>query len=380
MRCPSGKHTVFALMVAISLSGCSLLQDGFSQRQSPTTDAVVDPLSQPEAAAVVTHRYTLTSTGQSVVGDVQLIVARDADTFSDIARTYGLGYDELVNANPGVDPWLPGEGTVLTLPTRFVLPDTPREGIVLNIAAKRLYWYPEPETGQAQQVVTYPIGIGRVGWATPVGEAKVIAKAKDPAWYVPASVRKEHREAGDPLPAVVGPGPDNPLGRYVLKLDMPGYLLHGTNQPYGVGMRVSHGCVRLYPEDIEALFQVAGLGTQVRILNDPVVAGWRDKQWYVSVYPRLEDDSRSSEEVLADALAMIRDRHWMLRDEDGEAWLGARAAGAEGIAYRWREGSTDAEATLVHNVTAAPAEGPTRAEVTELLDEMMKEAEEGGTP
>ena len=259
-------------------------------------------------------------------GEVQVIAARAEDTFSDIARSYGLGYDELVHANPGVDPWLPGEGTTIVLPTRFVLPDAPREGIVLNIAAKRLYAFQPGEGDAPPTVITHPIGIGRVGWATPTGRSTVIAKATDPAWYVPASVRQEHAELGDPLPAIVPPGPDNPLGRHVLKLDLPGYLLHGTNQPYGVGMRVSHGCVRLYPEDIERLYAATGLGTPVTIVDEPVSVGVRDGVHYVAARPQLEDDPRDWAALLAAARARI---------DGGEpdAWPGAPLA-ADGIARR----------------------------------------------
>lgn len=369
-------------MVSV-LSGCSLLQDGFGQRENASDDALSTPRSFDVADAVtpiVTHRYALDYPGQTVVGEVQVIIAREQDTFSDIARTYGLGYDELVHANPDVDPWLPGKGTLLTLPTRFVLPDTPHEGIVLNIAAKRLYWYPVPKDGEVQEVVTYPIGIGRVGWATPTGEASVIAKAKDPAWYVPASVRKEHRDAGDPLPAIVPPGPDNPLGRHVLKLDMPGYLLHGTNQPYGVGMRVSHGCVRLYPEDIEALYKVAGLGTSVRIVNEPLLVGWRDKQFYAVAYPRLLDDDRDAQTVITDMLETTRERHWMLRDDSGASWLSVRADAADGVAYAYQSDDIDPAAVLVLNVASPPEDAPSREEVSALIEEMMAESEETGTP
>ncbi|HHQ15005.1 MAG TPA: L,D-transpeptidase, partial [Chromatiales bacterium] len=138
---------------------------------------------------------------------IQLISARDEDTFVDIARAYGLGYDELVQANPDVDPWLPGAGTTVILPTRHVLPEAPRRGIVLNVATKRLFYYPPVGDGEPTVVETYPIGIGREGWSTPTGETTVVSKARDPVWFVPASIRQEHAEAGDPLPAQVPPGP-----------------------------------------------------------------------------------------------------------------------------------------------------------------------------
>src|SRR5690606_12163353 len=159
--------------------------------------------------------------------------------FARIARPYDIGYDELRAANPSVDQWLPGEQTPVYLPTASVLPDAPREGIVVNIAAMRLYYYPAEEHAAAGEpalaVTTHPLGIGRVEWATPVGEATVTDKVRDPTWYPPASVRKEHAERGDPLPSVVPAGPDNPLGGHAITLSMPGYLLHGTNKPAGVG-------------------------------------------------------------------------------------------------------------------------------------------------
>ena len=154
-------------------------------------------------------------------------------------------------------------------------------------------------TDGARYVLTYPIGIGRVGWETPLGETTVVSKARDPHWWVPASVRKEHAEMGNPLPSVVPPGPDNPLGNRVLKLDMPGYLIHGTNQPYGVGMRVSHGCVRLYPENIEVLYTLVDIGEAVTIINEPYQFGQRDGALYFEAHEPLEDDETPAEDRLA---------------------------------------------------------------------------------
>ncbi|MEM7806143.1 MAG: L,D-transpeptidase family protein [Pseudomonadota bacterium] len=348
--------------VLLLASGCSLLQPGFgpgsSGAEAPEVSIAFD--GAPQTA----HVFEITDPEQSVYGEVQVIEARDADTFSDIARSYGLGYDELVHANPEVDPWLPGEGTRVVLPTRFVLPDAPREGIVLNIAAKRLFAFQPATEDETATVTSYPIGIGRVGWATPTGSSEVIAKATDPAWYVPASVRAEHKAMGDPLPAIVPPGPDNPLGRHVLKLDMPGYLLHGTNQPYGVGMRVSHGCVRLYPEDIEVLYGVTGLGTRVTIVNEPVSVGARDGVTYVVVHPQLEDDERAWQDLAAEGLAAF---------EQPDAELTALVA--DGVA---RAVAVDdpLQQRYVSNVAAPPADAPDRETVAKLLDELMQEAED----
>lgn len=227
--------------------------------------------------------------GQQVVGQLQRIRSRHEDTFADLARLFNLGYDELSAANPGVDPWLPGEGTEIILPTQFVLPEAPREGLVLNLASMRLFYFPPPDDDGRRVVYTHPIGIGRVGWSTPLGSTMVNAKATNPAWYVPESVLAEHAAEGDPLPRVVPPGPDNPLGKHVLRLGMPGYLIHGTNKPWGVGMRVSHGCIRLYPEDIAALYELVPKGTAVHIVDQPYVAGWSGHELVFSARKPLEE-------------------------------------------------------------------------------------------
>ncbi|MDH3977072.1 MAG: L,D-transpeptidase family protein, partial [Gammaproteobacteria bacterium] len=255
-----------------------------------------DVTSAPQAP-IDAHRFILAE-NQDVVGRIQTIESRYEDTFVEFARAYGLGFDELVAANPGVDPWLPGEGTRIILPTRFVLPVAPRKGVVLNIAAKRLFFYPEAIEGQPRVVETFPIGIGRQGWATPTGPTTIVSKAVDPVWFVPRSVREEHLAAGDPLPKQVPPGPDNPLGNRVIGLDIPGYLIHGTNKPAGVGMRVSHGCVRLYPEDIEYFYEQVAIGMPVRLVNQPYLFGWEDDVLYLESHEPLNEDVRNWSEAL----------------------------------------------------------------------------------
>jgi L,D-transpeptidase ErfK/SrfK len=229
--------------------------------------------------------FPLPEAGNDIVGEVRQLQTRYEDTFSDIARANGLGYMEMAESNPQVDPWLPGEGTTVTLPSRFILPPGPREGIVINLAELRLYYFPKGEN----RVVTYPLGIGREGWSTPTGQARVTRKQYRPSWYPPESIRREHAADGDPLPAVVRPGPDNPLGSHAIYLSMAGYLLHGTNKPYGVGMRVSHGCIRLYPEDIAALFEQIEPNTPVRIIDEPYKAGWENGRLYVEAHPPLSE-------------------------------------------------------------------------------------------
>ncbi|PVV19630.1 MAG: L,D-transpeptidase [gamma proteobacterium symbiont of Ctena orbiculata] len=221
--------------------------------------------------------------GDDVVGRIFMLTTRYEETFSDIARTYDIGYRQMVAANPEVDPWLPGEGSEVVIPQQYVLPPGPREGLVINLAELRLYYFPQDRP----VVITYPIGIGREGWSTPTGETSVIGKKKDPSWTVPKSILQEHEEDGDPLPPIVPPGPDNPLGNRAIYLGMNGYLLHGTNKPYGVGMRVSHGCIRLYPENVEQFFEEIEIGIPVRIIDKPFKAGWLKGELFVQVHPPL---------------------------------------------------------------------------------------------
>lgn len=283
-------------------------------------EAVAPALPLPEA----THRFEI-DPGQDIVGVVQLIQSTQEDTFSDIARRFNVGYEEIVRANPGVDPWLPGERLII-VPTQFILPDAPREGLVINIPEMRLFYYPKPEggklqPGQKQVVYTYPIGIGKVGWATPVGVTKVARRAKDPTWRPPVSVIKEHRENGEELPSVVGPGPDNPLGNRAMYLGWPSYLIHGTNKPYGVGLRSSHGCLRLYPEDIEALYEIVPVGTSVRVVNQPFLFGWGpDGQLHLQAFDVLEDDPRdwknAQKKLLTKSLASSIQKELKKRGEE----------------------------------------------------------------
>ena len=223
---------------------------------------------------------------------MQITTAAKEDTLTDIARRFNVGYEEIVRANPGVDPWLPGEGKQIVVPTQFVLPNAPREGVVINVPQMRLFYYPKHKAGEPQVVITHPIGIGKVGWRTPEGVTKVMRKQKDPTWRPPPSIIKEHHENGEELERVIGPGPDNPLGRFAFYLGWPSYMIHGTNKPAGVGLRSSHGCMRLYPEDIAQLFEIMPLGTQVRVVNEPFVFGWQDDQLHMQAFDVLEDDAR----------------------------------------------------------------------------------------
>lgn len=241
------------------------------------------------AGAGQAARYAMPPPGDEVIGQPQLVRASRSETLLDIARAHDVGQEAILRANPGVDRWLPKDGEPVWVPTQFILPDVKREGLVLNLPEMRIYYF-HRAADKTAVVDTYPASIGRMDWQTPLGETRVISKQRDPSWYPPQSLKQEAAAKGEPVPDVVPPGPDNPLGQYALRLGVPGYLIHGTNKPYGVGMRVSHGCVRLLPEDIEQLFGQIPVGTPVQIINQPVKTGWLDGVLYVEVHPPLEED------------------------------------------------------------------------------------------
>jgi L,D-transpeptidase ErfK/SrfK len=250
-------------------------------------------------------RYELSSSDDTVVGEITSVIADERDTLLDIARRNGFGYQDMKLVNPDVDMWLPGEGQKITLPAQFILPVAPKEGIVLNVPEMRLYYYLPRQKGKPQEVLTYPLGIGREGWHTPYMKTYIAEKKVNPNWYPPESIRKEHEEKGDPLPKIVMSGPDNPLGYFAMRLGRPDYLIHGTNKPYGLGMRVSHGCVRLYPEDIEALFAEVSLKTPVNIINQPYKIGVKDNVIYLEAHPFLDEDTEKFENNLTSVVALI---------------------------------------------------------------------------
>lgn len=229
---------------------------------------------------------------QDIIGAPRVVQARYEDTFVSLARTHNVGFEALRRANPGVDAWLPGEGAEIVVPAQYVLPKAERRGIVINLPELRLYYFPDDD---GRRVITYPISIGRMDWGTPLGRTTIVSKQRNPSWYPPQSIRDEHAARNDPLPLVVPPGPDNPLGNHALRLAIPGYLIHGTNRPSGVGMRVTHGCIRMFPEDIEALFEMVGPGTQVRIVNQPVKLGWGQDGLYLEAHLPLDEDRQSEE-------------------------------------------------------------------------------------
>lgn len=253
--------------------------------------------------AAYAAEFILPPDGINVVGRAFLVESKADETLLDIAREYSVGYNEIVQANPDVDRWYPGDGTPIVIPTRYILPDTPRQGLILNLPEMRLYYYPKPKDDEAPKVITYPVGIGRQDWETPRGKTYISEKKKHPTWTPPASIRAEHAAKGETLPDVVPAGPDNPLGTRALRLGLPSYLIHGTNKPYGVGMRVSHGCVRMRQEDVEALFEIIPQGETVRIINQPLKIGRFADTLYMEFHSPLEEDGLTLLDNLTNALS-----------------------------------------------------------------------------
>jgi L,D-transpeptidase ErfK/SrfK len=297
---PTTKALLLSALVVTFVSGCSLFKDGPGWGKKKEEDKAPPVPTLPEP--VPTHRFEIDAT-TDIIGVVQKTQATKEDTLTDIARRFNVGYEEIVRANPGVDPWLPGEGKEIVIPSQFILPNAPREGIVINAAAMRLFYYPKMKKGEKQVVHTYPIGIGKVGWKTPEGATKVLRKTKDPVWRPTASIIKEHlEERGEKLEREVKAGPDNPLGRFAFYLGWPTYMVHGTNKPAGVGLRSSHGCIRLYPEDIAQLFELTPIGTSLRVVNQPYVFGWHEGALHIQAFDVLEDDKRDWKKAQAKLL------------------------------------------------------------------------------
>jgi L,D-transpeptidase ErfK/SrfK len=241
--------------------------------------------------------FELTEGAPQVFGIDEHVEATHEDTLVDIARRYSIGYEEIIRVNPGIDPWLPGAGTKVLVPGRRILPPGPREGIVVNLPEHRLYYFPKPKKGEKPVVITYPVSVGKMDWQTPLGATRIVSKQKNPSWHPPESVRKEHAERGEPLPKVVKAGPDNPLGNYAMRLAIPtgAYLIHGTNNPLAVGMAITHGCIRMYPEDIEALFPLVPVGTQVHLINEPVKVAFVNGELLLEAHQPVDAQGQSYE-------------------------------------------------------------------------------------
>ena len=231
--------------------------------------------------------FTLPPNGGSLIGQDQQIQAQTTDTLLDLARKYSVGYWEIQEANPKVDMWLPGQGTNITIPGRFIVPPVEHKGIVVNLPQHRLFYFPKARRHEQPIVITYPVSPGEGEFPTPVGVTRIIRKVPHPVWIPTAHILKAHALAGDPIPKIWPAGPDNPMGEWALEttLSRGEIYIHGTNNPMAIGMSVTHGCVRLYPEDIAALFPIVHVGTPVTIVNEPVLASLQDGELYLEIHP-----------------------------------------------------------------------------------------------
>lgn len=239
----------------------------------------------------------------NIVGNIQYVTVYPGESLSDIGKKFNVGVYEMIEANPELDPWDPQVGADVVIPTQFILPATKLQGIVINLAEMRLYYY--HNINKVNMVTTHPIGIGRKGWVTPLIEAKVVNKQYNPTWRPPISIIKEHADKGDLLPNIVPPGPSNPLGEFAIYLSTPGYLIHGTNRPAGIGLRTTSGCIRLFPEDIRSLYNQIPIGTSVKIIHEPYKIGLRNNQLYLEVHEPLSDayyNKESNEIVVQKAI------------------------------------------------------------------------------
>ena len=229
-------------------------------------------------------RSFMLSPDTALYGTVRQVKAEEHDTLLDIAREFGLGFNQIVAANPGIDPWIPPKGSLVTVPLVVMLPqDRLESGIVVNLAEMRLYVF--FSNGGHDSFYTAPIGIGREGFLTELGTYAVKSKTPNPTWVVPESIRKEEPT----LPAEVPPGPDNPLGDFVFRLSRNLYAIHGTNKPWGIGRRVSHGCIRMYPEDVGALYPLVAVGAKVQVIYEPVKYGWSEGRFWVQAFEDFEN-------------------------------------------------------------------------------------------
>lgn len=235
------------------------------------------------------YANTFALNGNEVFGEIFTVTPQKNDTFSFYAHTYDVGATAIQTANPGINENYPDKQKQnIIIPAEFILPSK-REGIVINLPELRLYYFNQ------SQLMTYPVSIGKVGWKTPIRDGKIIDKTANPTWTVPDSILAEHEAQGRSIAPVMGPGPNNPLGKYAMRLSIPGYLIHGTNQPTSIGRRVSHGCVRMFPSDIEELFNTIPVGTPVSLINEPIKAGWKGNKLYLEVHPLLAEYSMAED-------------------------------------------------------------------------------------
>ncbi len=240
------------------------------------------------ADAAVASKYSLPPQGACLFGKMQFAIVKKDDTLASIARRYDMGYFEVAAANPQVDSDKPQVDTAVIIPSRQVLPDIPHKDIVINLATMRMYYFPHGK----KYFYSFPVGIGKFNWSSPLGNFHIIEKIKNPVWIVPDSIYNFRKLHGDPVPHTVKSGPDNPLGYYALRLSQPTYLIHGTNEPDSVGKRSSAGCIHLYAKDIVALYQMVKVGTHVLIINQPYAVVWHNKHLILEAHLPLKEQRR----------------------------------------------------------------------------------------
>lgn len=267
---------VAPFVVIVALNGCAM--KSYHEEQQLVPRQLEEHIARNEFPV---------AKGEDVIGRLRFISLEKGDTLPDIARHFGLGLNGVSATNPGVDVWVPKPGERIMLPMSYILPDAPRKGIVINLAAMRLFQFKGDSDSLA--VLTYPVGVGTEERPSPTGQMHVERKVSRPTWHVPASIAKDHLKKGDPLPAKVPPGPQNPLGEHALYLSKPSYLIHGTNKPASIGLRATNGCIRLYPEDVKKLYENTQVKTPVSIVNQPYLVGQDNGVVYLEVHAPLEN-------------------------------------------------------------------------------------------
>jgi L,D-transpeptidase ErfK/SrfK len=270
-------HLMVLLVSILSFHGCAVMREALVISQPPPS----------HLEEKIERNDFFVAKEDDVIGRLAVIRLEKGDTLPDIARHFSLGINTFSAANPEINIWVPETGRRILLPLSFILPDALRKGIVINLAAMRLFYF--KGNGNLLAVSTYPVGVGTTQRPTPMGQMHVSRKKFRPTWYVPASIAEDHRKKGDPLPAEVPPGPLNPLGEYALYLSRSRYLVHGTNKPASIGLRATNGCIRLYPEDIKRLFENTPVQTPVNIVNQPYLVGQRDGIVYLEVHTPFEE-------------------------------------------------------------------------------------------
>ncbi len=298
------------------------------------------------------------------------MTADNDQTLLDVARRFNLGQTEIVTLNPKLDRWLIKKGTVIRLPNKRILPDSPHVGITLNIAEYRMYYYPADQPGTVR---SYAHGVGRQDWQTPLGRTTVAKKVKDPSWHPPESIRREHAANGDPLPEVVPPGIHNPLGAYALYLNLPGdYRIHGTDidKIFGIGMQITHGCVRMYPEDIEALYNSVPVGTSVYIVKQPIKVGWLNNTLYIEAHPDLEGEEKTQDQRYAIALDLIQKANNGEIPDFDQVALNKAVKDLDGTPVALYEGiaPVQEEEPVIEDIVKKTSEKPNKVEVVKKAE------------